>query len=111
MNVPNWIAVFPQLTLAIVTLLWGVDLLVIEYTYRPHRAWWRLPLRSGSWWMGIFLISADAVLHGALGFIFLANPGGTIPLWYALSSGVGAVAAALAWVLLSRASREGREET
>ncbi len=109
MTVPNWVVVIPQLTLAIVTLLWGVDLLVTEYTYRPYRAWWRLPLRSGSWWMGVFLLSADMVLHGTLGFVFLAHPNAPVPLWYALTSGIGAAAAVMAWLLLSRESRIVRE--
>lgn len=98
-EVVNWIVALPLLVMAGICLLWGADLTITEVMV--DRPWWYLPLRSGSFHLGLFFIIIAIFLFGVLGVFLVADPDDAVPIWFAAPMALASVHCALAWRLLS----------
>lgn len=97
--VPNWVVGIAMVAIAVLTLLWGADMMVMASLKRSP--WWRLPLRSGSFWLGKHFLTASLALYALIGVFLLSDPLETTPVIFAIGIISAGIDAVLAWHFLS----------
>lgn len=108
MTIPNWIIGLMFVVLVVIQLLWAADLIVSTLATAIHRRRWRVPLRSGAFWLGVYNLTTS-VLHGWFVLIVFREP------WKQQSVAIAALIASmvlpaiLAWFWLPRTRIEEKE--
>lgn len=102
----SWLVGLTMVTIAVLKILWGADLIAGECLVRPRR--WRRLAASGAVWLGIYFLISAFVPYGAIGVLLLGAPTKTIAGVYAIPILIGGGAAGVAWYFLAREQRSAR---
>lgn len=97
--VANWLVGLALVTIAVLKLLWGADLMATECLASPWR--WRSWAHSGSFWLGVYFVLTAIVPYGVIGIQLLNAPGETVIAAYAVPILAGGITAGLAWYFLA----------
>lgn len=104
----NWLVGLLMLCTMSVSLLWGLDLVIVACLQCRARRWHIL--RSGPFYLGWYFIVSALFVFGLLGFVLLRRPYETVPSWFAMPCLIFTVDIVLAWHFLGVGTSEGEGE-
>lgn len=104
MGVTNWIVGLLLLTVMVIKLLWGADLVMTAYLV-AGRSWWAAFV-DGAHWLGWYFITSAIAVYGVLGWFLLLVPFEVVPLWFAVPAALFTIECTAAWHFLRQPTQE-----
>lgn len=103
MQPSNWVVAIALLTIAVMKIFWGLDMIVTSHLYHGRRL--RRLFHDGVLWLGWFMLITGPILYGALGFLLLRRPSEFTPGWFAGPMLIATFDVIMAWIFLGSRAR------